>query len=203
MHNIPNKSILIEGIDGAGKSFFVKLFLQEAKQYYSQSNNKSISIFGEPDYTLENTNRLYKLIELGIGSGSVMQDALLLARNRQKQARILKCYSGLKICVRGMLTDRATLYARYGRYIPIYQHKKLDLLIIIKSNIFKALEIISRRKSKKQWRENYRILKEFDYIYSKRITFAKRVCVLHNTYNKKDMQKVVKKLLRNLHEKVY
>jgi len=164
---LPKKFILIEGIDGGGKTTFVNFLEKEIKNNFTYSSKRTLSIVGQPFYSLEKNNSLSNMIEEGKISGNMKNDIRKLQLNRQKHEKFLSTnYSGLKICVRGVLTDIATLYAKYGilSNSSVGQGVKIDLLIIIDTPINKALQRIKKRDFI-QWREKYTHLLKFKKVY--------------------------------------
>jgi len=199
---LPNKFILIEGIDGGGKTQFVNFLEKEIKKKYNKSKHKTLSIFGQPSYSIENNNYIYNMIEFGKVSGNIKCDINRFKRNRVNHEKIINSnYKGLKICVRGVLTDIGTLYSRYNILVKsnLGQETKIELLVIIDTPIIKALQRIKKRKQK-QWRENYKYLAKFKYVYSNKsyiLKFLKpkKILIIKNTKDLKYLQFQAKKLV--------
>jgi len=55
---LPKKFILIEGIDGGGKTTFVNFLEKEIKNNFTYSSKRTLSIVGQPFYSLEKNNSL-------------------------------------------------------------------------------------------------------------------------------------------------
>ena len=165
---LPNKFILIEGIDGSGKTQFVKFLEKEIKRVYNRSNRRSLSIFGQPSYNLKKYIYVKNIIEFGKVSGNIKVDINKFKQNRiMHEKYIVSHFKGLKICVRGVLTDIGTIYCKYNKLLHhsnLGQNIKIDLLIIIDNPILKSLHRIKKRE-KKQWRENYKCLSKFRKVY--------------------------------------
>ncbi len=198
---LPNKFILIEGIDGAGKSQFVTFLEKEIKKKYNKNKNKTLSIFGQPSYSIEKNNYIRNMIELGQVSGNIKTDIYRFKQNRKKYEKCINSnYKGLKICVRGVLTDIGTLYCKYNKLIKsnVGQNINIDLLVIIDTPISKALHRINKRE-KKQWRENYKLLSKFKNIYLNRTYILKylkpkKIIIIRNNKNLRYLQSQAKKI---------
>jgi len=199
---LPNRFILIEGIDGGGKSQFVKFLEIEIKKKYNKNENRTLSIFGQPSYSIEKNNRIKNMIEFGQVSGNIKSDINRFKKNRIAHERFINTnYKGLKICVRGVLTDVGTLYCKYNKLIKsnVRQNINIDLLIIIDTPILKALHRIKRRE-KRQWRENYKYLLKFKKIYLNnryilRYLKPKKIVIIKNNRDLQNLQIQAKKLV--------
>ena len=71
---LPKKFILIEGIDGGGKTTFVNFLEKEIKNNFTYSSKRTLSIVGQPFYSLEKNNSLSNMIEEGKISGNMKND---------------------------------------------------------------------------------------------------------------------------------
>lgn len=200
---LPNKFILIEGIDGSGKSTFAKYFEEELKSKYKKSKTKSLSIFGQPSYRLEKRNNIFNMIEFGKVSGDIKKDINIFKQNRVKHEKhIKKNYKGLKICIRGVLTDLGTIYSKYRQYRlnNLGQNIEIDLLIIIDTPIMKALARIKSRDII-QWRESYLYLQRFKRLYSNRayinrVLKPKKIITIKNNRDIEQLKKQAKEIAR-------
>jgi len=200
---LPNKFILIEGVDGGGKSTFINFLEKEIKNKFSYSSKKTLSTIGQPFYSLEKNNYLYNMIEHGKTSGNIKTDIRRFKLNRYKHEKYLSSYKGLKLCVRGVLTDIATLYAKYGvlSNSNFGQSIKIDLLIIIDTPIKKALKRIEQREFI-QWREKYKYLSYFKRVYLntqliKKNLDVKKIIIIRNNNDLKYLKGQAKKIVRN------
>lgn len=201
---LPNKFILIEGIDGGGKTTFTEYLEKEIKRKYRLSKNKSLSIFGQPSYRLEKNNRLFNMIEYGNLHGNIKKDIGVFKRNRIRNERdIEKNFNGVKVCVRGVLTELGTIYAKYGILTnsSIGQKIKIDLLIIIDTPIMSALDRIKEREFI-QWRERYVHLSKFKKLYSNtkyinRILKPKKIITIKNNRDINNLKNQVQKIVRS------
>ena len=199
---LPNRFILIEGIDGGGKSQFVKFLEIEIKKKYNKNENRTLSIFGQPSYSIEKNNRIKNMIEFGQVSGNIKSDINRFKKNRIAHERFINTnYKGLNVCVRGVLTDVGTLYCKYNKLIKsnVRQNINIDLLIIIDTPILKALHRIKRRE-KRQWRENYKYLLKFKKIYLNnryilRYLKPKKIVIIKNNRDLQNLQIQAKKLV--------
>lgn len=201
---LPNKFILIEGIDGGGKTTFVEYLEKEIKRKYKLSNNRSLSIFGQPSYRLEKNNRLFNMIEHGHLYGNLKKDIIIFKRNRMRYERYInKNLNGVKVCVRGVLTDIGTIYAKYG-ILPnsnIGQKIKIDLLILIDTPIKKALDRIKERNFI-QWRERYLYLSKFKKLYSNtnyinKLLKPRKIITIKNNRDINHLKNQVQKIVRS------
>lgn len=201
---LPNKFILVEGIDGGGKTTFTNYLEKEIKRKYKLSKNRSLSIFGQPSYRLEKNNCLFNMIEYGNLHGNIKKDITILKKNRIRNERdILKNFSGIKVCVRGVLTELGTIYAKYGILTNsnIGQEIEVDLLIIIDTPIISALNRIKERELI-QWRERYVYLSKFKKLYSNikyinKVLKPKRIIIIKNNRDINNLKNKVQMIVRS------
>lgn len=201
---LPNKFILIEGIDGGGKTTFTQYLEEEIKKKYRLSKNRSLSIFGQPSYKLEKNKRLFNMIEYGKLNGNIKKDISTFKRNRIKHEKYFEQnFNGVKVCVRGVLTELGTIYAKYGVLANsnIGQKIKIDLLILIDTPIMNALARIKEREFI-QWRERYIYLSKFKKLYSNRkyinrIVKPKKIIFINNNRDTNNLKDQVQRIVRN------
>lgn len=146
---IPDCLILVEGIDGSGKDTFVRFLDDEFKKRFKYSNERSISILGQPDSHLSCGKSAKKFIEdLVYSNKHEVQQALYT--NRIQFEKKIKNSPGICLVVRGIGTDRATYDFVFknntdtlGENIVI---KSWDYFIVINVNPETANERIEKKR---------------------------------------------------------
>ncbi|ELV7517424.1 hypothetical protein QMU85_002427 [Photobacterium damselae] len=167
MKKIPNKFILIEGIDGSGKDTFTDFLIDELKLLYTKTNESSISKVGQPFSELSFGEEAKKFVEDFIYYSESEQIEHILKQNRLSCEKYYEKFPGIIICVRGLLTDLATLKRLFPQksHFDIHGNKKIDSLIIIDVESEIADQRIEQRGIARTWREKIAELMYFRDFY--------------------------------------
>lgn len=181
--------ILVEGIDGSGKDTFVDILREELMKRFYYDELATISIVGQPAFKFDKDNHIRKLIEYGQVECSCQELVKKLTENRQRHEHDISIYKGITICIRGLLTDLATLERVYGvkEKTLLGQEKFIDKLIIIDVDPQIAWERIQKR-DKIDWREtpeNLKFFRNFYINYVPKKIVAERIVIKNNDDIKK------------------
>lgn len=168
--SIPDKFILVEGIDGSGKDTFVNLFINELKKRFKYESTRSISVLGQPDSSLPFGNEAKDFIEnLNYSDRKSVVDALTI--NRIESEKKIKKMPGIKILIRGIVTDLATFNYVFD---DINEHlgentviSTWDYYIVINTDIYIADKRIEERGIPRTWREDVHHLSYFSDFFMK------------------------------------
>lgn len=162
-------NILVEGIDGSGKDEFVRMLSTELKARFVYNPAHTLAIVGQPAFRHDSTGQVRALIEQGEKCCSLEQAIELLTRNRQLHEAELNQYGGVVICLRGVLTELATLARLFGDVTPrtLGQSRMIDLAVIIDADPDEAYVRICRRARPPDWRETPEHLAFFRNCYLK------------------------------------
>lgn len=160
-------NILVEGIDGSGKDEFVRMLSAELKARFTYNPAHTLAIVGQPAFRYDSTGKVRALIERGEKCCSLEQAIELLTRNRQFHEAELSQYEGVVICLRGVLTELATLTRIFGdvTHQTLGQSRNIDLAIIIDADPDEAYGRICRRTRPPDWRETLEHLAFFRNYY--------------------------------------
>lgn len=164
----PNLHILVEGIDGSGKDTFVQYLATALKKRYMYTETSRISILGQPSSKGVNGVDAKKFIEDLKYSGDEENVKNLLESNRKDCELKMLNIPGVKIVVRGILTDKATFIKEFGHDCNLGEGtviSKWDKLIVIDIDPKEADRRIEKRGIPRTWRENLNYLKYFRNYY--------------------------------------
>ena len=164
---LPNKFFLIEGIDGSGKDTFAKIFSNELKKYFYYDPNYTISIVGQPlssCYKGDIARKFIEQLEFSCGESEMVD---ILTKNREYFYNKFSSHNGIFLCIRGLLTDIATLNIAFNnsKTYLLGQKIKIDKLIIIDIDSEIAYKRIISRGIPITWREHPIYLKFFRNFY--------------------------------------
>lgn len=164
---IPNIRILIEGIDGSGKDTFAELLADSLKNHFYYEENRSISIVGQPVSRLCKGKEAKYFIEERTFEGTETDIIKILTTNRVCSEQEFSQKKGIHICIRGLLTDLATLKATFGKECSslLGLKRKYDYAFIITVDPKVAFERIQKRNAPRQWRESIEWLNFFQQYY--------------------------------------
>lgn len=164
---IPNKFILIEGIDGSGKDTFTDYFVEELKELFEREKTNSISRIGQPFSEVAYGKQAKSFVEDFVDYDKFKTIESILKGNRLACEQYYQQYSGLFICIRGFLTDLATLKYAFPKekQINIHGDKKIDLLVVIDVVPEIADKRIEQRGIPRTWREYKQELSYFRKFY--------------------------------------
>lgn len=161
-------NVLVEGIDGSGKDAFVSLLTGVLKERFDYLPEASLSVVGQPAFQFDDTGGVRALVERGEVQGWPVEHAIRsLAENRRRHEAYLERYSGVVVCLRGVLTEMATLARLFGCYDTgsLGQTRQIDLLVIIDANPAVAHQRILSRPRPPDWRETPENLEFFRRYY--------------------------------------
>jgi len=163
---MPERFLLIEGIDGSGKDTFAELCAERIKARFAFHPAAPLSIVGQPAFRFDPHGMIRRLIEHGEADCPFDMMCDLLTENRRRHEAEIAGHRGITICIRGLLTDLATLARVYGR-MPghlLGQGRAIDRLIVVDVDPDEACERIRRRGRLPDWREtpeNLRFFRDF------------------------------------------
>ncbi|MBC9784305.1 AAA family ATPase [Heliobacterium chlorum] len=158
--------ILIEGIDGSGKDTLANYLKEAIYEHFRYDPSSTLSIVGQPSYRFDESGEVRKFIEEGIVSLPYAEMVEKLSANRRLHEQYLSKYKGIILCIRGLLTDLATLANRFGREHKgnLGQKIQIDELIILDTSPEVARQRIVERAIPTTWRESLEHLNFFrDY----------------------------------------
>ena len=164
---IPSVRILIEGIDGSGKDTFAALLANSLKNRFYLEPGRSISIVGQPLSRLSRGEEAKRFIEERVFDGSEKEIIEVLTKNRIYSEKEFLTKKGILMCIRGLLTDLATLKATFNKEYDslLGLTNKYDYAFIIAIDPDVAYDRIMKRNAPKQWRESVKWLKFFQQYY--------------------------------------
>lgn len=164
---MPCATLLVEGIDGSGKDEFVKMLRLEIQRRFVHSENETLSIVGQPAFRFDETGKVRALVERGEPVCSLNEAIHHLSENRRIHEEYLTRYRGIVVCLRGILTERATLARLFGCSDAgnLGQTRPIDLLIVIDTDTSVAFERILKRTRPCDWRETPENLPFFRQFY--------------------------------------
>jgi len=162
--------ILIEGIDGSGKDTFANFLKIEIMKRFRYEEDATLSIVGQPCFRFDNEGKIRRFIEGG--EVTLPYDLMIkeLTQNRILHQQYLQKYGGIKICIRGLLTDLGTLTRLYDQYPSneyLGQKLKIDRLIIVDVSPDEAFRRIELRGVPPTWRESLEHLTFFREFFLK------------------------------------
>ena len=177
-------NILVEGIDGSGKDEFVRMLSAALKARFAYNPSRTLAIVGQPAFRHDSTGQVRALIERGERCCSLEQAVELFTRNRQLHEAELSQYGGVVICLRGVLTELATLARLFGDATPqtLGQSRVIDLAVIIDADPQDAYVRICRRTRPPDWRETPEHLAFFRsrYLEHTELGFIRECIVFRN-----------------------
>ena len=202
-HSIPNMTLLVEGIDGSGKDTFVKLLVKELKNYFKYDGIRSISVMGQPDSHLSHGVEAKKFIEDKIFT-TEKESYNDLCENRKASELKIKKINGIKILIRGFVTDRATFNYVFNKDINLAEGtyiKKWDYFIVVHSEPKIADHRISIRGIPRTWREDIDYLTYFSKYYLKfdSLMFEKKLIIINKTIE--ELKSEAKKLAKEIYDR--
>jgi len=159
--------ILIEGIDGSGKDTFAGLLREAIVERFRYDPAATLSVVGQPCFRFDSNGRVRALIERGEQAASFKEMVEDLSRNRVLHEGYLDRYGGFIICIRGLLTDLATLQRVYGRTPEGFlgQRRVIDRLLVVDLPSEEARTRIEGRGTPTTWREEPKHLSFFRDFY--------------------------------------
>jgi thymidylate kinase len=145
--------LLFEGIDGSGKDTLVQMLAEEIRVRFAYHPERSLSIVGQPRFVFDDTGLARALIEGGRSDCSFEQAVAVLSESRRRHEAYLDRYGGFTLCIRGLLTELATLERLYGRRGEMSQRRPIERLVIVDVDPALAWERIRERGGADSWRE--------------------------------------------------
>lgn len=164
----PNIKILVEGIDGSGKDTFVQYLSTALKKRFMYTDSSRISIMGQPSSSGINGVEAKKFIEDLIYTGGKEEVRDFLINNRIDTETKMMKIPGIKIVIRGILTDKATFIKEFNYDCNLGEGqviKKWDKLIVIDIDPDEADRRIEKRGIPRTWREHINNLNYFRNYY--------------------------------------
>lgn len=205
---LSDKKILVEGIDGSGKDTFVQFFNNELKKRFLYNSDNAISVLGQPDSSLEFGYEAKKFVE-DLEYTDITQVINALRCNRQQSEAKIQSYKGIKILIRGIVTDLATLSIAFGDSnveegdIESENPFQWDYYIVVKTDPLVADERIQKRGIPRTWREKPEFLQKFSDYYlsfeSKR--FSKKIIIENTSIS--NLKKAARKLANEIYAEQY
>lgn len=193
----PDLKILVEGIDGSGKDTFVQFLSIALKKRYMYTETSRISILGQPSSKGIHGIEAKKFIEDLEYTGSEERVKNILKSNRMNSEFNILNMPGIKIVIRGILTDKATYIKEFGHDCNLGEGKiinKWDKLIVIDINPMEADRRVEKRGIPRTWREHLNFLKYFRYYYLNYESdlFLEKIVIYND--NLKKLEKAAEKL---------
>ena len=164
----PDMLILVEGIDGSGKDTFVRHFVDALKQRFYYSENSRISVLGQPDSRCEDGCAAKTFIEDIVYDGSSEDVKSILKNNRIDSEKKIDAMPGIRILIRGFVTDKATYSKVFSKEENLGEGtiiKNWDRYIVVDVDPRIADERIEKRGIPRTWRENIEHLRYFRNYY--------------------------------------
>jgi len=128
----------------------------------------TISITGEPNSRLECGLEAKKFVEDLVYEGNEKTVKDFLTKNRIASEKEIKLLSGIKILIRGLVTDKATYYKVFNKEEVLgegEQIPKWDLFIVVDVSPEVADDRIEKRNIPRTWRESLEYLRYFREYY--------------------------------------
>lgn len=162
---IPDKRVLVEGIDGSGKDTLIRLTIEHLKKIYERKNNKSISVSGAPSSTRIYGRECLSFVEDAVLDFSCGEMRRMLSENRTSHHLAMdEQYPGLQFYIRDILTELGTLQRLYPNEEVQTNFSDYDLIIIVYAKPTVARKRILQRPIAVTWRESLENLEYFsDY----------------------------------------
>ena len=185
----PNLEILVEGIDGSGKDTFAQHLAIELKKRFMFTKSSRISILGQPSSDGKNGFGAKKFIEnLEYIGGEENVKNLLISNRKDSESKMLNI-PGIKIVIRGILTDKATFIKEFDHDCNLGEGKvisKWDKLIVIDVDPEEADRRIEKRGIPRTWREHLQYLNYFRnyYLNYESDLFAEKLVIYNNDLSK-------------------
>ncbi|MGP1490158.1 MAG: radical SAM protein [Treponema sp.] len=200
----PNLYVLVEGIDGSGKDTFVQYLCAELKKRFIYKQGESmISITGQPNTAFAYGKYAKEFVENISYTGSISDVVNALSVNRIESEIYLKSLNGIKILIRGIATDKATLEQVFGK-------NDFDLgvgKVIQKFHYFIVVDVepevadvrIEKRGIPRTWREQKEYLSYFRkfYLNFNSEFFNSKIIIKNDSFSN------LKKAAVNLAEEIY
>lgn len=164
----PNMLILVEGIDGSGKDTLVRLLVNELKKRFFYSETSRISVLGQPDSSCEDGKKAKSFIEDIVYDGTLIDVKNILKNNRIDSEEKIMLIPGIKILIRGFVTDKATYKKVFSTEDNLGEGtiiKKWDKYIVVDVDPRIADERIEKRGIPRTWRETVEHLTYFRNYY--------------------------------------
>lgn len=202
----PQITILVEGIDGSGKDSFVIFLTNELKKRFEYSDESGISVMGQPDSTLSYGVESKRFVEdlVYTSEESIVKE---LSANRIDSEKKISSLSGIKILIRGIVTDKATFNYIFHRDVNLGEGivlKKWDYYIVINAYTDTADERIAKRNIPRTWRESINHLKYFsDFYLSYNSDMFTVKMVIDNYYDEESLKNEARKLADRIYANAY
>lgn len=184
-------NILVEGIDGSGKDEFVARLVRIMKSRYEYSPEATISVVGQPAFKFDSDGVVRALIERGEVLVSAKEAKALLKENRRCHEEYLKRYNGVVFCLRGILTEMATLARLFDEtdFEDLGQTRPIDILVVVDADPDVAYKRILSRNRPPDWRETPEHLSFFRnfYLSQTNISYVRECIVFENMGSLEDM----------------
>lgn len=166
---LPQKFFLIEGIDGSGKDTFAQILFTKLKEKFYYDLKYQVSIVGQPRSDCDFGIEALQFIEDKTYNEDCDDVINILTKNRICTEKKFNEFKGITICIRGLLTDIATLkyeFREIEKDMTLLGHNNIiDKLIIIDIDASIADERIENRGTPRTWRESYANLQYFRKFY--------------------------------------
>ena len=174
--------ILIEGIDGSGKDTFARYMCEYMKERVIRGPY-SISIVGDPSSGEKYGHEVKRFIEDAEIVYDYKETCRRLKENRLAHHYALKHnYPGLRIFVRSVLTEVATLQILFsGESVENADVSGFAKVIVIKVDPSVADIRIENRGKQRTWREHIKFLRCFDKLLLRQVCGSPNLIVVENS----------------------
>lgn len=175
--------VLVEGIDGSGKDTFARYMCEYIKERVIRGSF-SISIVGDPSSGEQYGPEVKRFIEDAEIVHDYEETCRRLKENRLVHHKNLRLgYPGLRIFVRSVLTEAATLRILFpdeqqGDHVDV---SNFAMIILIRVDPTVANFRIEKRGKQRTWREDIKFLRRFDELFSEKIRELPNVIVVDNS----------------------